>query len=68
MLAPFLGKQPPDTQVWIFGGESPTFVKSEGPFYYGGPSWRIELIAPSFQQKSTTLEDQKGEKNKTSKE
>ena len=46
LLAPLLGKQPPDSQVWILGGEAPAFVKSEQPLYTGGPVWRIELVAP----------------------
>ncbi|MHB8652388.1 MAG: hypothetical protein ACYDA9_00765 [Terriglobia bacterium] len=45
-LAPLLGKQPPDTHVWVLGGEAPAFVKSEGPLYQGGPIWRIELVSP----------------------
>jgi hypothetical protein len=46
LLAPLLGKQPPDSHVWILGGEAPAFVKSEGPMYLGGPLWRIELTSP----------------------
>jgi hypothetical protein len=46
LVAPLLGKQPPDTHVWILGGEAPAFVKSEGPLYFGGPIWRIELVSP----------------------
>ena len=46
LIAPILGKQPPDTHVWIVGGEAPTFVRSEGPFYIGGPVWRTELVPP----------------------
>jgi hypothetical protein len=46
VIAPLLGKRPPDIHVWILGGEAPAFVKSEGPLYYGGPSWRIELASP----------------------
>lgn len=66
VLAPLLGKQPPDTHVWILGGESPTFVKSEGPFFYGGPIWRIELIAPTWPSKSSATGD-KNDRNATSK-
>src|ERR1700674_1681618 len=47
-IAPLLGKKPPDIHVWILGGEAPAFVKTEGPLYYGGPSWRIELASPSW--------------------
>ncbi|MDQ2980539.1 MAG: hypothetical protein M3R62_15120 [Acidobacteriota bacterium] len=46
LIAPLIGKQPHDTSVWILGGEAPAFVKSEGPFYQGGPIWRIELASP----------------------
>jgi len=46
LVAPWLGKQPPDSHVWILGGESPTFVKSETLSYMGGPMWRTELVVP----------------------
>jgi hypothetical protein len=46
LVAPLLGKQPPDSHVWILGGEAPAFVKSEQPLYLGGPLWRIELVSP----------------------
>jgi hypothetical protein len=46
VLAPLLGKQPPDSHVWILGGEAPAFVKSEQPLFLGGPVWRIELVSP----------------------
>jgi hypothetical protein len=46
LIAPLLGKQPPPLNIWIMGGEAPAFVKMEGPLYYGGPSWRIELASP----------------------
>ena len=46
MLAPLLGKQPPDSHVWILGEEAPAFVKAEQPLYLGGPLWRIELVSP----------------------
>jgi hypothetical protein len=46
LVAPWLGKQPPDSHIWVLGGESPTFVKSEALSYMGGPLWRTELVAP----------------------
>jgi hypothetical protein len=46
VIAPIVGKQPPDTQVWVVGGKAPGFVRSEGPMYEGGPIWRIELASP----------------------
>jgi hypothetical protein len=44
-LAPLVGKQPPDSQVWIAAGDTPSFVASEQPLYVGGPLWRIERVA-----------------------
>ncbi len=46
VVAPLVGKQPADTHIWILGGDAPSFVKSEGPLYNGGPIWRIELTSP----------------------
>jgi hypothetical protein len=46
VVAPLVGKQPPDTQTWILGGTVPTFLKSEGPFFDGGPIWRVEPTSP----------------------
>ncbi len=46
LIAPLLGKQPPDSHVWILGGDVPAFVKSAQALYVGGPVWRIELAAP----------------------
>ena len=46
LIAPLVGKQPPDTHVWILQGEAPAFVKAEGPMFLGGPIWRTELVSP----------------------
>jgi hypothetical protein len=54
LVAPLLGKQPPDGHIWIEGGESPTFVKSESISFLGGPVWRIELVAPVWPKAATT--------------
>ena len=48
LLAPLVGKQPPDSHVWILQGEAPAFVKSESPFFPDGPLWRIELTSPTW--------------------
>lgn len=52
LLAPLIGKQPPDSHVWILQGEAPAFVKSESPFYPDGPLWRIELTNPVWSKTS----------------
>ena len=50
LLAPLVGKQPPDSHVWILGGDAPAFVKSEQPLYAEGPVWRIELASPVWRE------------------
>jgi hypothetical protein len=50
VVAPMVGKQPPDSQIWILGGEAPVFVKSETLSYMGGPMWRTELVSPVWPQ------------------
>ena len=47
VLATLLGKRPPVTSVWILEGEAPTFIKAEGPLFFGGPVWHIELACPA---------------------
>jgi hypothetical protein len=48
VLAPLVGKQPPESDVWILEGEAPAFLKFEGPLYEGGPIWRIEPTNPTW--------------------
>jgi hypothetical protein len=52
LVAPLVGKQPPDSHVWVLPGEAPAFVKSEGPLHLGGPIWRIELVSPVWPRAS----------------
>jgi len=52
LVAPLVGKQPPDSHVWILGGEAPAFVKAEQPMYSDGPVWRIELVSPAWPSES----------------
>ena len=59
IVAPLIGKQPPDSHVWILGGEAPAFVKSEGPLFLGGPLWRIELVSPVFARGQSTATTKK---------
>jgi hypothetical protein len=46
VIAPLIGKQPPDIEVWIQGGEVPAFVKEQGPMFEGSPIVSIEEISP----------------------
>ncbi|HMF07887.1 MAG TPA: hypothetical protein VKJ00_02050 [Thermoanaerobaculia bacterium] len=54
VLADLLGKKPPDTHVWILGGEAPAFLKSTGPLSMGGPPWTIELTSPNWPKAAAT--------------
>jgi len=46
LVAPLVGKQPPDLHIWILEGEAPAFVKEEGFTYEGGPTLTIQLTSP----------------------
>jgi hypothetical protein len=48
VVAPLVGKQPPDAHVWIMGGIAPAFVRAEQTLYTGGPVWRIEMTRPAW--------------------
>jgi len=50
VVAPLVGKQPPDTHIWILESEVPVLLRSDGPQFEGGPIWRIELTAPVWPQ------------------
>ena len=52
VIAPIIGKQPPDTHVWMLYGNAPAFLKSEGPLFPDGPVWRIELVSPVWPPKA----------------
>jgi hypothetical protein len=46
VVAPLIGKAPPEIQIWIIGGIAPAFVREEGPLYQGGPILTIQLTSP----------------------
>ncbi len=48
LVAPLVGKSPPDVHVWILPGEAPAFVKSEAPLTVGTPIFRTELVSPEW--------------------
>src|SRR5262249_49932031 len=45
VVAPLTGKAT-QTEVWMLHGDAPAFLRSEGPLFYGGPVWRMELAVP----------------------
>ncbi len=50
VLAPVLGKQPKDVQIWVLRSKAPAFIRMEGQLYEGGPVWTIELTSPVWQK------------------
>jgi hypothetical protein len=54
LVAPLLGMQPPDSHVWILGGDVPAFVRAEQPLYAGGPTWKVELASPVWPRTPTS--------------
>jgi hypothetical protein len=46
VVAPLIGKAPPNIQLWIIGGKAPTFAREVGPMYPEGPMITIRLASP----------------------
>jgi hypothetical protein len=46
VVAPLVGKQPPDVHIWILKDGAPVFIAFEGPLVEDSPVWRIEFAAP----------------------
>lgn len=46
VIAPIVGKQPPDIDIWIAKSEAPTFIEFDGPLSEDSPVWRMDLTAP----------------------
>jgi hypothetical protein len=48
LVAPLVGRAPPDLTYWLVRGGSPAFVRFEGPLFDDGPVWRAELARPHW--------------------
>jgi hypothetical protein len=48
LIAPLVGKQPPDSHVWILDGDVPAFLRSQAPMFPGGPLWQTDLVSPAW--------------------
>ncbi|HZR56734.1 MAG TPA: hypothetical protein VFA74_07665 [Terriglobales bacterium] len=46
VIAPLIGKQPPDIHIWLVKSEAPTLVEMEGPLSQDSPVWRLEMMVP----------------------
>ena len=60
VVAPLIGKDPPDQHVWVLEGEAPAFVKSEATLFMGGPIWRMELVSPVWPKPKATANSTNG--------
>ena len=54
VVAPMIGKQPPNIQVWTLGGQAPTFLREVGPLYADGPITTIQLASPVWPKSSNS--------------
>ena len=48
IIAPVIGKQPPNISIEIFRGEMPAFLRESGPIFEGGEILTISLIGPAW--------------------
>lgn len=48
IVAPLIGRQPPDLHVWIAEGAVPAIVRVDAALYTGGPVWSIRLASPAW--------------------
>jgi len=48
VVAPLVGKAPPNLQIWTIGSEAVTFAREQGPLYPEGPMITIKLASPTW--------------------
>jgi hypothetical protein len=48
VVAPLIGKQPPDFNMWMLGGEAPVVIKEVGYLYQDGPTLTFEFASPDW--------------------
>jgi hypothetical protein len=46
VVAPLIGKAPPNIEIWVIRGAAPTFAREQGPMYAEGPVMNIHLASP----------------------
>ena len=54
VVAPIIGKAPPNIQIWTIGGQATTFVREQGPIYPEGPMMTIQLASPVWPSMPTS--------------
>jgi hypothetical protein len=48
VIAPVIGKQPPNIYIWTEDGDVPAFLRETGPLFEGGAILSINLIGPTW--------------------
>ncbi|HEY0796555.1 MAG TPA: hypothetical protein VGD64_12310 [Acidisarcina sp.] len=48
VVAPIIGKQPHDLNIWVLGGIVPAILKVQGQLFEDGPIWNIEVASPTW--------------------
>ena len=48
VVAPMIGKEPPNIELWFLGGQAPVFLREQGPIYPEGPMMTIQLVSPEW--------------------
>jgi hypothetical protein len=51
LVAPLIGKQPPDVHEWVVAGEVPSLARMDAAFFQGAPTWTVELASPEWPSK-----------------
>jgi hypothetical protein len=46
VVAPIIGKQPPDTHVWVTESRVPAVVRLDSALYTEGPIWSVQFASP----------------------
>jgi hypothetical protein len=46
VVAPMIGKQPPDTHVWVTESRVPAVVRIDSALYTDGPVWSVQFASP----------------------
>jgi hypothetical protein len=64
VVAPLVGKQPPDIHLWVLGGNAPAWIRSEGPLCDECPIWRVELVSPAGPKDAPKESENKNTENK----
>lgn len=48
VVAPMIGKQPPDDYVWVSDSKVPVIVRIDAAMYPEGPIWSVRLASPTW--------------------